>query len=283
MSDPSTPSNSPRSLTALASAYADMTAARTSPDAIRSMTFRTAKKGFDPDDVTAYLDRLAADVEVLHNRIAQLQATVDEAARAPAPSTTAPFVDDADLAPLELRLPGPPVAAPAEPEDQLGERVAELIRMFEENVRAAEESAKEEADALIAKARGEADDIRREARLAREEAVADAAAIVSSARSDADRMQSDAQARAEELEATAERLVRDAQTKSDETLRAMSAHRDRLLAEIRDMRVALADTLTRVDGLVGEGRKGDQPRTDRLVVVSDVDDRDPVTDDAPTA
>ena len=274
--------NDPRQLPALAAAFAEMTAARTAPEAIRSMTFRVVKKGgFDTDDVTSYLDRLAGDVEQLHDRIKELQERAPDggpfattglgtlATTGPAaPAVEAPALEPP---PVELQLPSPPSA------DAFGEtasRIAELMRTFDENVRAAEEAARAEADAIVAKARGEAEDLRLEARLAREEAVADAASIVASARADADRLGREAQARAEELDEAAQRTVREARERADEVLRAMTLGRDGLVRDIREMREALADTLTRIDAMIAGGAA-----EDRLVVVDDPVD---VGDDAAT-
>jgi DivIVA domain-containing protein len=251
--------NTPRSLPALAAAFAEMTAARTAPDAIRSMTFRTVKKGgFDPDDVKAYLDRLAGDVELLRNRVEQLeaQARAAEAATPAAPEARTPAAQDA------------PRVAEVDPFDEVGARVAELVRTFEEDVRAAERTAREEADAIVAKARGEADDIRLEARLAREEAVADAASIVASARTDGDRLAREAQARADELEGAAQRTLREAREQADEIMRAVTRSRDGALEEIRRMRDGLVDTLHRMDEVIAE-RPEEVRAADRLVVVEE--------------
>jgi DivIVA domain-containing protein len=263
-------SNSPRSLPALAAAFAEMTAARTAPDAIRSMTFRVVKRGFDQDDVRAYLDRLAGDVELLHDRIAQLQADIDEAGAGGTLGDGSPMQASAPA--VELQLPEPPPETSSR--DEIGSSIAELMRTFVENVDIAERAARAGAEQLLAAARAEADEVRREARVAREEAVADAASVVASARSDAERMQRDARARADELQGTAERTLSDAQARADEILRSIGLRRDRLDEDIRTLREALAETLERMDGVIRDRRSG-RTRDDLVVVEDPVDERTP--------
>jgi DivIVA domain-containing protein len=74
---------SPRKLSELTVAFADWTAARSAPEAIRSASFPTVRKGFDPKEVSAYLERVAAHMERLRNRVRQLEA---ENAQAPQPT-----------------------------------------------------------------------------------------------------------------------------------------------------------------------------------------------------
>jgi DivIVA domain-containing protein len=260
----------PRTLPALASAIAELTAARTNPDAIRTMTFKLTRKGFDPYEVSAYLDRLGSDVEILHNRIRQLHAE----AEAPAAQPTAGG-GRAEAAVLPAAV--PPAESPsAEPErraaseeifERAGWRIAELMRTFEEDVRVSELQAKTNADALVAAARAEADELRLEARLAREEALADAAAAVAVAREEAERIGAEAQRRADELEGAAQRTLREAREQGEQILQAISSNRRGLIEDVRRLREGLVLTLARLDVVIDEREEGD-----RLIVVDEIAD-----------
>lgn len=255
----------PRTLPALATAFAELTAARTAPEAIRSMAFKTARRGFDPKEVSAYLDRLAGDVEILHNRIHQLQIQADTR-----PTPAEPAAASATTTVRPAAVPPPAEPSPSSDDDvfaRAGARIASLMRTLEDDVRIAEEEAHAGADALLASARAEADELRLEARLAREEAVADAAAIVASARSDADRLHREAQSRADELDGAAQRTLREARSQAEEIIRAIAADRQGLIDDVRRMREELVLTLGRLDAVIGK-----REHADRVVVVETPDD-----------
>jgi DivIVA domain-containing protein len=256
---------SPRDLSELASAFGEWTATRSAPDAIRSATFPTVRKGYDPKEVSAFLERVAADMERLQNRTRQLEAAANAASaetRAATPTAT-------------------PSAAPATaaPEGDgfttQAAHIAELMRRFDEDVRVMRFEAENEVQSAVASARAQADDIRREARMEREEAVADAAAVVAQAQTDAERMQREAQARADELAGAAQRTLRDAETQADEILRAVSSNREAVVDDVRRMREQLVITLARLDAIVAE-----REDADRLIVVDESRMDDPRFDES---
>jgi DivIVA domain-containing protein len=236
---------SARNLSQLAAAYGEWTSARSTPEAIRSATFPTVRKGFDPKEVTAYLERLAIDVERLQNRVGQLEAEKADAGASPTAS--------------DMR------AAPdRDAFNDHAAHIAELMRRFDEDVRMMRVEAEAEVNGALVAARTEADEIRREARLEREEAVADAASVVARAQADAQRVQQDAQLRADELDAEAQRALREARSHADEVLRSIAASRQTIVDDVRRMRDELVMTLARVDAVLAE-----REDADRLIVVDE--------------
>jgi DivIVA domain-containing protein len=125
---------------------------------IRAASFSTVRRGFDRGQVRDFLERVAREVETLHNRILQL-----EAEAATSPST----------------------------------QVADLMRRFGEEAADLRRQAEAEAEAARMSAQAEADEILRDARIRREEAAADAAATVVGAQVDADRILREARSTAE--------------------------------------------------------------------------------------
>jgi DivIVA domain-containing protein len=211
---------SPRKLSELAVAFGDWTAARSAPEAIRSASFPTVRKGFDPKEVSAYLERVAADVERLQNRVRQLEA---EDARAP----------QAD-APTLRRAPAA---------DGFSERAAyveELIRCFDEDVRMMRIEAETEVNAALAAARSDADEIRREARFKHEKTVADAASIVAQAQADARQM------------------LRDARAQADEIIRSIASNRRTAIEDARRMRDELVMTVASLHAVLAEASDADR-------------------------
>jgi DivIVA domain-containing protein len=239
---------SPRDLPGLAAAYSQWTSIRSTPDAIRSATFATARKGFDPHEVVTYLEQLASDMERLQNRVRQLEAEKAEA--------------EAQPAARQIRA-VPDAAGPSEH----AAHITELIRRFDEDVRMMKVEAEAEVKAAVGAARAEADEIRREARLEREEAVADAASIVAQAQVDAQRMQQEARARADELDAAAQRTLREARAGADEIVRSLAANRQTIVDDVRRMRDELVMTLARVDAILAE-----REDADRLIVLDETPD-----------
>lgn len=242
----------------------EFTFARTAPDAIASMRFTIVRKGFHPGEVTAYLQELAGDVEILHYRLHQLQ-----------PSTT-----QAQPSPERIEAPYHRAAPAAEPTQgideevftQAGSRIAGLMRTLERDVRAVEQQARAQTQADIAAARAESDEIRIRARLAHEEAVADAAAMVASARNEADVMLREAKTRADELEATAKRTLSEARSQAEDIVREISGDRTNALHDLRRLRDGLQAALARIDGVLEEHQEEAEKELeggDRLIIVDE--------------
>ena len=135
-----------------------------SAEQIRRREFVTIRRGYDPDQVRAYLEQLADQIELMRVLLRDAQAEAEAAIR----TTSQPRRD---------------------PYEQLGERVASVIR-----------EADHVAETITSEAHRNADDLTREAR------------------SDADRIRTDAQAKAEEARSRAEHAVRTAREEADRTI-----------------------------------------------------------------
>ena len=195
-----------------------------SADQIRRREFVTTRRGYDPEQVRAYLEQVAEQVELMRSSLLDARSQVQAPVRV-------------SVAPKE---PAP------DPYEQLGVRVASVIR---------------EADEA-------ADKIRRDARRESEQ-------LTREARTDADRMRTDAQANAEEAKARADAAVRAAREEADRTIAGLATRRDvlmeqlsamqeRVLGVARDLESAMDVKLTLPDlpSLPDAGDAGDAGRHD---------------------
>ena len=156
-----------------------------SAEQIRRREFVTIRRGYDPDQVRAYLEQLADQVELMRVLLREAKAEAESAAR----TTAQPRHD---------------------PYEQLGERVASVIR---------------EAD--------------RVAETIRSEAHRDAEQLTRDARADADRIRTDAQATAEDARARADAAVRSAREEADRTIAGLATRRDALVEQLASMQERL--------------------------------------------
>jgi DivIVA domain-containing protein len=156
-----------------------------SAEQIRRREFVTIRRGYDPDQVRAYLGQLADQIELMRVLLRDAQAEAQTALR----TTAQPRRD---------------------PYQQLGERVASVIR--------------------------EADHV---AETITNEAHRDAEQVTREARTDADRIRTDAQAKAEEARSRAETAVRTAREEADRTIAGLSTRRDALVDQIASMQERL--------------------------------------------
>ena len=152
---------------------------------IRRREFVTIRRGYDPDQVRAYLEQLADQIELMRVLLRDAQAEAEAAIR----TNSQPRQD---------------------PYEQLGERVASVIR---------------EADHIAETIRGEA---HRDAEQATREA-----------RADADRIRTDAQSKAEEARARADAAVRTARQEADRTIAGLATRRDALVDQLASMQERL--------------------------------------------
>jgi DivIVA domain-containing protein len=210
-----------------------------SPQAVAAATFKTVKRGYDPDEVRAYLVEVSASLEASHQ-----QATAMEA-RARAAIAK---LQDASQHPAPTQA---PTAAPVASADE-AETISRTLLLAQRTADATVAEAKAEAERIVAAARNEAEQLR---------SVADgeATARTSAAVEQADRLLREAQAEAErtttEARSEAERALVAAQ---EEAERAKSEAHLRAEADVARLEQQRASLLTDVDVLehhVGEHRE----------------------------
>ena len=156
-----------------------------SAEQIRRREFVTTRRGYDPDQVRAYLEQLADQIELMRVLLRDAQAEAQSALR----TTAQPRRD---------------------PYQQLGERVASVIR--------------------------EADQV---AETIKTEAHRDAELVTRDARAEADRIRTDAQSKAEDARSRAETAVRAAREEADRTIAGLSTRRDALMDQLASMQERL--------------------------------------------
>jgi DivIVA domain-containing protein len=156
-----------------------------SAEQIRRREFVTIRRGYDPDQVRGYLEQLADQIELMRVLLRDAQAEAQSALR----TTAQPRRD---------------------PYQQLGERVASVIR--------------------------EADQV---AETIKTEAHRDAELVTRDARAEADRVRTDAQAKAEDARSQAETALRAAREQADRTIAGLSTRRDALVDQLAAMQERL--------------------------------------------
>ena len=181
-----------------------------SAEQISRREFATVRRGYDPQQVRAYLASIATQVGTLERELSQLRLEAGSAAARNEPRSE-PSAERAKVA-----APGP--AAPsADPYESLSKRFATLIEM-----------ADQEAERILDSARS------------------DAARTLDEATSEADRIRVDAQANAEEARQEGTDLLERAKTESDRLLSGLADRRRGLVAQLQEMRgklVAVAEDL----------------------------------------
>ena len=156
-----------------------------SAEQIRRREFVTIRRGYDPDQVRGYLEQLADQIELMRVLLRDAQAEAQSALRTSAQPRRDPY-------------------------QQLGERVASVIR--------------------------EADQV---AETIKTEAHRDAELVTRDARAEADRLRTDAQAKAEDARSQAETALRIAREEADRTIAGLSTRRDALVDQLASMQERL--------------------------------------------
>lgn len=165
-----------------------------SAEQIRRREFVTARRGYDPDQVRAYLEQLADQVELMHVLMRDARNEADEAMRFGSRPRPDPY-------------------------DQLGERVAGVIR-----------EADRTAETIRNDAQNESEQLTREAR------------------ADADRIRTDAQAKAEEARARADGAVLAAREQANRTIAGLATRRDALVDQLASMQERLIGVARDLEG-----------------------------------
>jgi DivIVA domain-containing protein len=203
-----------------------------SPQAVAVVTFKTVKKGYDPDEVRSYLNRVSSTLEA-----AQQQATAMEARARAAIAKMQDMSQQAATAPVEAKH--EISAAPQE-----AETISRTLLL-----------AQRTADTTVAEARAEADTVTSAAH-------ASAETLLNEARAEADRILAEAKT-------DARRVKDDEIAKADGEVQALLARRDFLVADVdhleqyvaaqrervRDAAIALQDLVDRVPAGLGELRR----------------------------
>ena len=133
-----------------------------SAEQIRRREFVTIRRGYDPDQVRAYLGQLADQIELMRVLLRDAQAEAQTVRR----TTTQPRQD---------------------PYQQLAERVASVIREADHAAETITSEAHQDAERVTHEARADADRIRTDAQAKAEEARSRAETAVRTAREEADR------------------------------------------------------------------------------------------------
>lgn len=143
-----------------------------SADQIRRREFVATRRGYDPDQVRAYLEQLADQVEQLETMLREARLRADST------SDAGPRVD---------------------PYEEVASRVAGALRAADEGAQRLLSEARAEVDELLSKARSEADRIRAEAQATAEAALVTAETTVREAREHAGKAVVELSARREAL------------------------------------------------------------------------------------
>lgn len=133
-----------------------------SAEQIRRREFVTTRRGYDPEQVRDYLDKIADQVGQMESMLRAARLEAEAAARAAA---------------------GPKI----DPYEELAARVAGLLRVADEEAERIRREAREEGERIIREARADADRITIDAQSKAEEAKAESERVLREARERADR------------------------------------------------------------------------------------------------
>lgn len=205
-----------------------------SPQSIRSTAFKSARKGYDPDEVNAFKERVAAAVE-----LAQNQATSMEARARAAVAKLQELSQQNEQNAARVQTPAQVIASSGD-----AETISRALLLAQRTADSTVETARAEAERMLADADAEAATILAVAR-------ATSSTLLEEGRNEA--------RRASEAERTA----------AENELQSLLARRDFLLADVdqleqylvaqrerlRDAAISLQDLVERVPGGLGEMRR----------------------------
>lgn len=133
-----------------------------SAEQIRRREFVTTRRGYDPDQVRAYLEELAEQVELMGSMVREARLEAETAVRAAS-------------------------QPPVDPYERLASRVASVIKEADETAERLRVEGRREAERFMAEARADADRIRTDAQAKAEQARTEAELALGRAREQADR------------------------------------------------------------------------------------------------
>ena len=219
----------------------DEGAAGSEDSVLPASTFDTVRRGFAPDQVAEYLQRVATLVLSLEARLSETTSELLETKRER---------DDARAA-LEASAGRDPNGGPSD-------RLTELVQTFDHEVNGLLRDAEVEAERLRSDVRMEADRI---LALAREEA----RRFIAQADAEAERIRADARTLERESQIRAGRLIIEAREEADRTESHLATVRGGVLDTFRDIRERTITALGEVEALIESGAT-----SDRLVILDEV-------------
>jgi cell division septum initiation protein DivIVA len=203
-------------------------------------SFDTVRRGFAPDQVAEYLQRVATFVLSLEARLTETMSELLETKR------------DRDDARAALEA-----SAAQDPNDGASDRVTQLVQTFDHEVSGLLRDAEIEAERLRSDVRMEADRI---LVLARQEAKR----VIGEADAEAERMRADARMLERESQIRAGRLIIEAREEADRAESHLGTVRGRMLDTFRDIRERTITALGEVEAVIESGATHD-----RLVIVDE--------------
>ncbi len=215
-------------------------AARSENGGLPATTFDTVRRGFAPDQVAEYMQRVATLVLSLEARLREMTSELLETARER---------DDARAA-LEA-------SAARLPNDGASDRVTELVQTFDHEVSGLLRDAEVEAERLQSDVRMEADRILAHAR-------DEAKRVLGEAEAEAERIRADARTLQRESQIRAGRLIIEAREQADQAESHLATVRGRMLDTFRDIRERTISALGEVEAVIESGAT-----SDRVVIVDD--------------
>lgn len=204
------------------------------------------KRGYDEDEVDAFLDLVEAEFARLIEENADLRSRAGGTGERFTPDRAVEEVEPADE-PVEATPPAVPAAsAAAEQPPSPGDELTQATRMLA--------LATETADRHVAEAKAQADRLLAEARTSSEQTVADAKATsdaqLAEARTKSEGMLSDAKSRSETMEresrTRAQALTQDAERKQTEIMGSLEQRKDSLEKQIEQLRAFEREYRTRL-------------------------------------
>jgi len=160
-------------------------------ESVREPTFGKIWRGYDPDEVSAYVKRLKGRIQVLGHNVADLEAELDQARKRIGGGTDSSGRDEAF--------------------ETIAQRLTAVLQAFDEDMQRLRKEAQVEADEILEAAKADADRIR-----------VDAQANAEEVRAEAERAAKDASEKANEL-------LSGLETQRDSLLEEIRALKDRML------------------------------------------------------
>src|SRR4051812_33038176 len=194
---------------------------------VRTREFATVRKGYDPDQVRAYLDQLSAWIEDLETDLAEARAQASMAART--------FRQE-----RETPAPAAPAAPQEDPYAALGSRLADVIRTAEEHAQRVRQEADASAERHVEEARQEALKMRRRAQ-------EDSEALRQAAEDQAEVTRRSAQEEADRARDEAANALEAARVEAERTVASLSERRNALAAELQSTRSRLLGIVTQLE------------------------------------